>query len=126
MLEDLKQCAPMVLEFLQHCCTTYAVNMNENSHIIARALRCFTSWVSVRAISLEGLSDNVILNLAFDILDFKPHEGKQVRFTSYFKNLTGFFYVCVNFRALVHYVMLQLNVFALFCNVWKTTIINRT
>ncbi|XP_066257134.1 transportin-3 [Euwallacea similis] len=79
VLDDLKQCSPMVLEFLTHCCSTHANNLNENTHIVARTLRCFTSWVSVGAISLLDLSDsdNVVINLAFQILDFKPHEGKQ-------------------------------------------------
>ncbi|CAG9762958.1 unnamed protein product [Ceutorhynchus assimilis] len=77
VLEDLKQCAPTVLEFLKHCCHTYGTNVNENTHIVARMLRCFNSWISVGAITLHGLSDNIVLNLAFDILDFRPHDGKE-------------------------------------------------
>lgn len=77
VLEELKQCAPTVVEFLKHCCTTYGGNISENTHIVARTLRCFTSWISVGAIALHGLSENIVLNLAFQILDFKPHEGKQ-------------------------------------------------
>ncbi|XP_048516795.1 transportin-3 [Dendroctonus ponderosae] len=77
VLADLKHCAPTILEFLIHCCTVYGSSVNEHTHIISRTLRCFTSWVYVKAIVLDGLSDSVVLNLAFDILDFKPHEGKQ-------------------------------------------------
>lgn len=91
MQEDLKQCAPTVIEFLKHCCATYGANVNENTHIVARTLRCFTSWISVGAIGLHGLSDNVVLNLAFEILDFKPHEGKQVKRVNRYYTLYAFF-----------------------------------
>lgn len=77
VLEDLKECSPTVIEFLTHCCTTYAGNLLKNSLIIARTIRCFTSWVSVEAVSLNRISDSVIVNLAFQILDFRPHEGKE-------------------------------------------------
>ncbi|XP_050298662.1 transportin-3 [Anthonomus grandis grandis] len=77
VLEELKQCAPTVVEFLKHCCTMYGQHVNENTHILARTLRCFTSWISVGAIPLHGLTDNVVLNLAFQILDLQSHEGKQ-------------------------------------------------
>ncbi|KAF7284856.1 hypothetical protein GWI33_021499 [Rhynchophorus ferrugineus] len=77
VLEDLKRCSSTVIEFLTHCCNTYGSNLNENTHILTRTLRCFTSWVSVEAIGLQNLSNSVIVNLAFQILDFNPHEGKQ-------------------------------------------------
>ncbi|XP_060531068.1 transportin-3 [Cylas formicarius] len=77
VLEDLKLCAPTVIEFLKHCCITYSQNINDSIHIIARTIRCFTSWVSVGAVSLEGLTENVVINLAFQILDTRPPENKQ-------------------------------------------------
>ncbi|KAL1509671.1 hypothetical protein ABEB36_004377 [Hypothenemus hampei] len=77
VLEELVQCAPMVMEFLAHCCTTYASDLNNNTPILTRTLRCLTSWISVKAIELHDLTDNTVLALAFEILDYKPHEGKE-------------------------------------------------
>ncbi|XP_025830820.1 transportin-3-like [Agrilus planipennis] len=73
LLEDLKTCAPTINEFLKHCCNTNCDNMSVNIKII----RCFTSWVSVRAISLDGIHFHIVLLKAFDILVHKGEGEKQ-------------------------------------------------
>lgn len=64
ILEDLKSCAPSVIEFLQVCLT----NSGDNTHINTKIIRCFTSWLSVQAIPLENATDNVIVAKAFHLL----------------------------------------------------------
>lgn len=76
-MEDLKFCAPTVNEFLKHCITNCGTNLLENVPINAKILRCFTSWISVGAINLNDLSDNLVLNRAFEVLRFKPSEEKD-------------------------------------------------
>lgn len=64
ILDDLKSCAPSVAEFLQVCLT----NNVDNTHINVKVIRCFTSWLSVQAISLDSITDNVIVAKAFHVL----------------------------------------------------------
>lgn len=77
VLEELKSCAPTVNEFLQHCLHNYGSNWMENIHVNGKILKCFTSWVSVGAINLNTLSGNIIISRAFEILSFKPVQGKN-------------------------------------------------
>lgn len=64
VLADLRCCAPSVLDFLQAC----LVNNSENTHINVKVIRCFTSWLSVQAISLAKVSDNVVVAKVFHVL----------------------------------------------------------
>ncbi|KAJ8927136.1 hypothetical protein NQ314_020409 [Rhamnusium bicolor] len=77
VLEDMKFCAPTVTEFLKHCSNSYASNWQDHVQINVKILRCFTSWVSVGAISLNDLAENVVINRAFEILNFKPEDDKH-------------------------------------------------
>ncbi|CAH1174165.1 unnamed protein product [Phaedon cochleariae] len=77
VLEDMKICAPTVNEFLKHCSNLYSNNWQDHVQINVKILRCFTSWVSVGAIRLNDLAENVVINRAFEILNFKPQEDKR-------------------------------------------------
>lgn len=77
VLEDMKFCAPTVNEFLKHCSNLYGTNWQEHVQVNVKILRCFTSWVSVGAISLNDLANNVVINRAFEILNFKPQNDKH-------------------------------------------------
>lgn len=78
VIEDLKTCATTVNEFLKHCCNNYSNNLLENIQVNVKIQRCFTSWVSLGAISLNDISDNIVVQKAFEILTL-PHEGdKQI------------------------------------------------
>ncbi|KAJ8976228.1 hypothetical protein NQ317_009725, partial [Molorchus minor] len=68
---------PTVTEFLKHCSNSYGTNWQDNVQVNVKILRCFTSWVSVGAISLNDLADHVVINRAFEILNFKPDGDKQ-------------------------------------------------
>lgn len=73
----MKFCSATVTEFLKHCSANYGSNWQDHVQINVKILRCFTSWVSVGAISLNDLVDNVVINRAFEILNFKPEDDKQ-------------------------------------------------
>lgn len=75
VLEELKSCASVVNEFLTHCCNN-CENYRENVLINVKLLRCFTSWVSVGAISLMDVVDNSVMIRAFNILSVKV-EGEK-------------------------------------------------
>lgn len=77
VLEELKFCAPTVNEFLKHCSANCGSNWLENVQVNGKILKCFTSWVSVGAINLNNLSNNVVINRAFEILRFKSSEDKK-------------------------------------------------
>lgn len=77
MLEELKFCAPTVNEFLQHCLFNFANNWLDNVQVNGKILKCFTSWVSVGAINLSNISNNLVTNRAFEILRFKPSQDKN-------------------------------------------------
>lgn len=77
MLEELKVCAPTVNEFLTHCSNTYGNDWLQNVQVNGKILRCFTSWVSVGAINLNNLANNVVIDRAFEILRFKSTEDKE-------------------------------------------------
>ncbi|XP_018572626.1 transportin-3 [Anoplophora glabripennis] len=77
VLEDMKFCSSTVTEFLKHCSGNYGSNWQDHVQINVKILRCFTSWVSVGAIGLNDLVDNVVINRAFEILNFKPEDEKQ-------------------------------------------------
>lgn len=76
-MDELKCCALTVHEFLQHCLHNYGSNWFENVHVNGKILKCFTSWVSVGAVNLNKLSTNLVINRAFEILSFKPPQGKN-------------------------------------------------
>lgn len=76
VLNDFKSCASTILEFLKHCVDNYSHTKEENIAITVKILRCFTSWVSVGALELSDLTDNVVINLAFSILTYKPESEK--------------------------------------------------
>ncbi|XP_075224525.1 transportin 3 isoform X1 [Lycorma delicatula] len=62
--QELLSCLPSVSDFLKACLTS----AGDNSQIQMRVLRCFTSWVSVQAISLPQLAENIVVANAFHIL----------------------------------------------------------
>jgi transportin-3 len=74
MLEDLKSCAGTVSEFLSHCSNSYGENWHENVQVNVKILRCFTSWVSVGAITLGDVANNVVVARAFTILNYKADD----------------------------------------------------
>nr|XP_023013897.1 transportin-3 [Leptinotarsa decemlineata] len=76
VLEDMRYCAPTVNEFLKHCSNLYGTEWQDQVQINVKILRCFNSWVSVGAIGLGDLADNVVINRAFEILNFKPQNDK--------------------------------------------------
>lgn len=76
MIENLKLCAPTVNEFLKHCCNNFGNNLQENIQANIKMIKCFTSWVSVSAISLDNLTDNVIIARAFEILTQRGENEK--------------------------------------------------
>lgn len=61
---ELKSCSGTVLEFLRLCVTS----TDENSLLFVKIIRCFTSWVAVQAITLNDISDNVVVIKSFQIL----------------------------------------------------------
>ncbi|XP_044748390.1 transportin-3 [Coccinella septempunctata] len=71
LIEEFKQCAATIEQFLQHCCNHYAGNFHENIQVNITILCCFTSWVSIGAILLQNAHDNIIIIQAFHILDAK-------------------------------------------------------
>uniref|UniRef100_A0A6P7FJC4 Transportin-3 isoform X1 n=1 Tax=Diabrotica virgifera virgifera TaxID=50390 RepID=A0A6P7FJC4_DIAVI len=77
VLEEMKISAPTVNEFLKHCSKLYETNWQEHVQFNVKVLRCFTSWISVGAISLNDLSDSIVINRAFEILNFKPQNDKH-------------------------------------------------
>lgn len=78
VLEDLKACASTVNEFLKHCCFHYNDNFQENVQVNVKIVRCFTSWVSVGAIPLTEVLDNIVVQRAFAILSVKGGGDKAV------------------------------------------------
>uniref|UniRef100_A0A1B6DC68 Transportin-3 n=1 Tax=Clastoptera arizonana TaxID=38151 RepID=A0A1B6DC68_9HEMI len=64
ILEELSQCVPTVSEFLNRCLSAAP----DNPVIQVRVLRCFTSWVSVHAITLPEIAENSVVAEAFQIL----------------------------------------------------------
>lgn len=78
VIEDLKSCAPTVNELLKHCCNNYCNNLNENIQINIKIIRCFTSWVSLGAISLDDVNDNIVIAKAFEVLGFRQENEKQI------------------------------------------------
>lgn len=77
VLEEMKFCAPVINEFLMYCSNLYE-NWQDHVQFNVKILRCFTSWISVGAISLNDLGDNVVINRAFEILNFKPQNDKTI------------------------------------------------
>ncbi|KAL3266215.1 hypothetical protein HHI36_010397 [Cryptolaemus montrouzieri] len=71
LLEDFRQCASTIDQFLIHCSNHYAGNLHENVQVNVKILRCFTSWISIGAILLQNLNENVVIVKAFQILDSK-------------------------------------------------------
>lgn len=80
VLEDFKSCSQTVNEFLTHCCHTYGVDIHENIQINTKILRCFSSWVSLGAISMSDVSNNIVITKAFTVLSYRSpnQESKQV------------------------------------------------
>ncbi|PNF38379.1 Transportin-3 [Cryptotermes secundus] len=64
IMQELSSTAPTITEFLKLCLS----NGGENPHIHIRILRCFTSWVSIQAITLPDVADNIVVAHAFHIL----------------------------------------------------------
>lgn len=64
VMQDLSSTASTVTEFLKVCLS----NSGENSQIHIRILRCFTSWVSVQAITLPDVAENMVVAHAFHVL----------------------------------------------------------
>ncbi|GFG31613.1 hypothetical protein Cfor_03192, partial [Coptotermes formosanus] len=64
VMQEFGSTAPTVTEFLKVCLS----NGGENPHIHIRILRCFTSWVSIQAITLPDVAENIVVAHAFHIL----------------------------------------------------------
>lgn len=64
VIQDLSACVPTVSEFLNVCLTSGG----DNPQVQVRILRCFTSWVSVQAITLPEIAENAVVANAFQIL----------------------------------------------------------
>ncbi|KAE8750021.1 hypothetical protein FOCC_FOCC003145 [Frankliniella occidentalis] len=64
ILNDFQNSSPAVLQFLKACLT----NGGENPQIHIRILRCFSSWVSIQAITLSEVLENIVVVHAFQIL----------------------------------------------------------
>ncbi|KAK9891693.1 hypothetical protein WA026_015661 [Henosepilachna vigintioctopunctata] len=71
LLEEFRQCATTIDQFLTHCSNLYAGNIQDNVQVNVKILRCFTSWISIGAILLQNLNENVVIVRAFQILDAK-------------------------------------------------------
>ncbi|KAK6636318.1 hypothetical protein RUM43_009977 [Polyplax serrata] len=67
ILEELASCSPAVVDFLVNCLNACLTN-TDNQQIHVKVLRCFASWVTVRAISLNDVSNNMIAIHTFTIL----------------------------------------------------------
>lgn len=77
VLKDFKCCAPTVCEFLKQCSEHYGTNWHENIQINIKILRCFTSWISVGAIDLTNLTENIVIQRCFAILNCKQENEKD-------------------------------------------------
>nr|CAD7404319.1 unnamed protein product [Timema cristinae] len=64
VLQDLTATASAVNQFLKLCLS----GGGENPQIHVRILRCFTSWVSIQAITLADVAENIVVGHAFLIL----------------------------------------------------------
>lgn len=64
VIQDLSTCVPTVSEFLNVCLSSGG----NNPQVQVRILRCFTSWVSVQAITLPEIAENAVVANAFQIL----------------------------------------------------------
>ncbi|KAG8222278.1 hypothetical protein J437_LFUL003259 [Ladona fulva] len=64
VMGELKSSSKMVSECLKACLS----NGSDNPTMHVKVLRCFTSWVSIQAISLSEISNNLIVGHAFHIL----------------------------------------------------------
>ncbi|XP_046388483.1 transportin-3 [Ischnura elegans] len=64
IMQELKSSSKIVSECLKACLS----NGSENPTMHVKVLRCFTSWVSIQAITLSEVSNNIIVAHAFHIL----------------------------------------------------------
>ena len=64
ILGDFQNSSPDVIQFLKVCLS----NGGDNPQIHIRILRCFSSWVSIQAISLSEVLENIVVAHAFQIL----------------------------------------------------------
>ncbi|KAF5284574.1 hypothetical protein FQR65_LT02400 [Abscondita terminalis] len=78
MLDSLKLCSSTVNEFLKHCANSFGEDFDKNIQANIKTIRCFTSWVSVSAISVDNLGDNVVISKSFDILNQK-FDGQKMQ-----------------------------------------------
>ncbi|KAL0267137.1 UNVERIFIED_CONTAM: hypothetical protein PYX00_009490 [Menopon gallinae] len=70
---ELSTCSPTVIEYLKMC-----LRNTDDPQIHTKVFRCFTSWVSVKAISLNDVTDNLIVIHAFNILQNNHQSYKQL------------------------------------------------
>ncbi|KAJ1519674.1 hypothetical protein ONE63_004939 [Megalurothrips usitatus] len=64
ILQDFQNSSPAVIQFLKACLSSGG----ENPQIHIRILRCFSSWVSIQAITLSEVLENILVAHAFRIL----------------------------------------------------------
>lgn len=64
IIQDFQDSSPAVLQFLKACLSSGG----ENPQIHIRILRCFSSWVSIQAITLSEVLENIVVAHAFQIL----------------------------------------------------------
>ncbi|KAL1139884.1 hypothetical protein AAG570_006861 [Ranatra chinensis] len=64
ILQDFIACVPNVLEYFKEC----LARAGDNPQIQSKVFCCFTSWVSVQAITLSEVTDNIVIITAFHIL----------------------------------------------------------
>ncbi|XP_063222525.1 transportin-3 [Bacillus rossius redtenbacheri] len=64
VMSELVATAPAVTDFLKSCLS----NGGDSSQIHVRILRCFTSWISVQAITLSDVAGSIVVAHAFHVL----------------------------------------------------------
>ncbi|CAH1407920.1 unnamed protein product [Nezara viridula] len=64
LLHKFSLAVPNVSEFLKMCLN----NSGNNPQIQIKVFKCFTSWVSVQAMTLNDVTDNIVVATAFHVL----------------------------------------------------------
>ncbi|XP_017783001.1 PREDICTED: transportin-3 [Nicrophorus vespilloides] len=76
VMDDLRSCAPTVNNFLKHCSNMYCNNLHDNVQITSKIIRCYASWISIEAISLDDVTDHVVVTNSLMILSYKQENAK--------------------------------------------------
>ncbi|XP_045768939.1 transportin-3 [Maniola jurtina] len=60
---ELRANSQAVSFFLKEC-----INSNPNSHIALKIIKCMTSWIQVKAISIQEVPQNAVIGFSFQVL----------------------------------------------------------